>query len=144
MKTKIFTLFLFTFLSLNVFSQSYEKVTFQDLKEAADHINSTMCPLMVDSETRLDRSDAVPDSKDLIFQYSYTMVNYSKREIEQKLNMDTFKDIMDKQLIKLVSETDELELYRKNNVIFKYVYYDKNHIYLFCVTIGPDKYKNQI
>ena len=66
LKTKIFTLFLFTFLSMNVFSQSYQKLTFQDLKDAASEINSTMCPMMLDSDTRFDRVDAIPDSRIVI------------------------------------------------------------------------------
>ncbi len=50
----------------------------KQLMQVASELNKT-CPIMVDSETQLDNTIALPDN---IFQYNNTLINRSAEEIE--------------------------------------------------------------
>jgi hypothetical protein len=123
-------------LGLNSFSQ---KISFSDLKEEADQVNAA-CPTMVDNVTRLDKCEAIPDSKDLIIQYTYTITSIQKLDVLGKI--DQMRDFMDKTLAQKIKESDDLIRYKENNIIFIFVYYDKYHNFLFNIKLTPDKYKN--
>jgi len=62
------------------------------MMEAASELNKT-CPIMVDKETRLDNTVAMPDN---VFQYNYTLVNLEKSQI----NIDTIKKYVEPGLYK--------------------------------------------
>ncbi|MBT6747113.1 MAG: zinc ribbon domain-containing protein, partial [Flavobacteriales bacterium] len=68
-----FSLSYYTVQQLFLDSPSYDKV----LMETASELNKS-CPMMVDSDTRLDNTIALPDN---IFQYNYTLVNLELSEI---------------------------------------------------------------
>lgn len=136
MKKILTLLFIFLLSCSSLFSQV---ITFDVLKEIANEVNNSVCPVMVDEETRFDRCDALQDKDNLIIQYSYTMVKYTLN-----LNDDivTLKSNMEKYLIDGVKNTESLKIFRDNNVIFQYVYYDNKHEFVFNVKVTPLKYKN--
>lgn len=64
----------------------------KEMMQAASEINKT-CPVMIDEQTRLDNTVALPDNS---FQYNYTLVNLTKAEI----NLDTVRKYLEPVIIK--------------------------------------------
>ncbi len=86
----------------------------KQLMKAASDLNKS-CPVMVDKDTRLDNTVALPDN---IFQYNYTLVNYSKEEID----IDLIKNNLQPLLLNNIKSNDDLKIFRDNKVTLKYSY----------------------
>jgi hypothetical protein len=102
--------------------------------KAAEEINKN-CPIMVDSETRLDNAMALPGKK---LVYYYTMINYAKEE----LDVDIFAENMTPTIINAVSSNNEMAFLREKEVTFSYQYKDKNGEFFWTLDVTPDMYNN--
>lgn len=103
------------------------------LMNAAEEINRN-CPIVVDEQTRLDNTVALPDNT---IQYNYTLVNISVSETDMtKLNAATFPNI-----INIVKTAPGMKLFRDNEVTVVYHYRDKNGYFASKLTVTPEMYK---
>lgn len=103
------------------------------LTAAANEINKN-CPMIIDSETRLDNTIALPDNN---FQYNYSLMNLVKDSIEVEL----FEGDMKKYLINAIKETPELEIFRKNETTMNYSYKDRDGKFISKIVIDSEDYK---
>jgi len=103
------------------------------MMEVASELNKS-CPIMIDSETRFDNAVALPDN---IFQYNYTLINVLKDSV----NVEEFKDFLDPTITNYVKSNPDMKSLRENNTTINYYYKDKTGIFLFTVSVTPDKYK---
>ena len=103
------------------------------MMEAASELNKS-CPIMVDSETRLDNAVAMPNN---VFQYNYTLVKLSRDEVDTALVHEN----LDLSIINNVKTSPDLKIYRDNNVTMAYYYKDKDGQYLLRLNVSPELYK---
>jgi len=92
--------------------------------------------MVVDNETRADNVLFVP-LKTLT--YNYTLVNRKKSDIS---NWDLVKVPFSEKLLNKIKTSPDLALFRDNDVIFVYNYYDKEGVFIFNVKIYPFDYKS--
>ena len=109
--------------------QSFDNVMMQ----VASEINKS-CPIMVDSETRLDNVIALPDN---VFQYNYTLINYSKEDVNVN---DIIKNI-EPGIINNVRTNPDMQIYRDNKTTMNYFYKDKNGEFINKISVTPDMYQ---
>jgi len=110
------------------------EATFDDaLLQAANEINKS-CPIMVDAETQLDNTVALPGK---IFQYNYTLVNFVKDSID----VESIKAILEPNILNNVKTNPDLANFRENDVTMNYIYKDKDGVHLLKITILPEQYK---
>jgi hypothetical protein len=104
-----------------------------ELRKTSVDMNK-MCPVKVDDETRLDKTEA-PGNKTLI--YFLTIVNYSKE------NFDTlkFRETRFPEIIAEFTTSEKMKLFRDNNVTVIYKYFDNKGVFLQQLTITPEIYK---
>ncbi len=119
----------FGFLGVGCFKDMFDA----DLMRAAIEINKN-CPIMVDRETRLDNTIALPNK---VFQYNYTIVNLTKDE----LDIGKLKKTMQPLLLNNIKTNEDLKSMRDKKVTMKYTYKDKNAVYLFAMEFTYDDYK---
>jgi hypothetical protein len=105
----------------------------KNMMKVASQLNES-CPMMVDSETRLDNTIALPKK---VFQYFYTLVNVDKNEVDPL----EIKNVIGPRIANIVKTNPDMKAMRDLNVVFKYSYKDKNGTFLFDVTISPDQYQ---
>jgi hypothetical protein len=104
----------------------------KQLANAANEINK-ICPIMVDSDTRLDNAISMPGKQ---FLYNYTLVNHKKSDIDITQLQENMRPL----LINSIKTNDEMEIFKKNNVTLTYNYKDKEGVFLFKIVIGPEDY----
>jgi hypothetical protein len=102
------------------------------LMETANEINKS-CPIMVDNETRLDNTTALPEK---VFQYNYTLINITKDLID----IDEFQSAMEPTIKNLVRTSPDMKLMRDNNTTLKYFYKDMNGEHLLTIWVKPEDY----
>jgi len=130
MKKNVLTLLFGMFIALTM---TQCKPSFESqLKEAANEANKS-CPMMIDKETRLDNTMALPGNK---FQYSYTLVNY----VKDSVNADQLQKALQPGILNGVKTNPDLKIYRENKVTMVYSYYDKNKAFITTINITPDLY----
>ena len=105
------------------------------MMEAASEINKT-CPIMVDKETRLDNTVAMPDN---VFQYNYTLVNLTSAEIHP----DTLRKYIEPNIINTVRTNPDMKIYRDSKTTMAYSYRDKVGEFILKILVTPDKYANE-
>ncbi len=105
----------------------------KNMLKMASALNES-CPVMVDSETRLDNTMAM---KDKVFTYYYTLVNIDKNEVDPA----QMKATIQPRIINIVSTNPDMQAMRDLGVTFKYSYKDKNGVFLFEISVGPDQYQ---
>jgi len=110
-------------------SSSYDKA----MMDVASEINKS-CPIMVDKETRLDNTAAMPGN---IFQYTFTLVNMDKATVDTL----QIKSYLEERVISNVKTNPDMTLQREHRTTFQYYYKDKNSNYLFLILVSPDKYE---
>jgi len=130
------------FAGIIVFGLSYfavQKIFFrppsfdQTLMKVAGEINKS-CPLMVDSDTRLDNTIALPGN---ILQYNYTLVNMDKA------STDTIglRNYIEPIVVNNIKTNPQMKFMRDNKTTLNYYYKDKNGEYLFLVAVTPELYQ---
>ncbi|MBS7254355.1 hypothetical protein [Flavobacterium branchiicola] len=103
------------------------------LMQTASELNKT-CPIMVDKDTRLDNSVALPGD---IFQYNYTLVNLDKKDVQ----IEKLKEFLVPTVKNFVKTSSDMKFARDNNVTVNYHYKDKNGVELLTVSVLPEDYK---
>ena len=101
--------------------------------EAASEINEN-CPIMIDNDTRLDNTVAMPNN---IFQYNYTLVNLEKNEI----NIEELRSFIEPNVVNNVKTNPEMKAYKDNKVTMSYFYKDKKGEYLLEINVTPEQYE---
>jgi len=108
---------------------SYDKA----MMKVASELNKS-CPLMIDQETRLDNAIALPGN---IFQYNYTLVNM-EIALTDTLEM---KNALEPNIVNFVKTNPQMKVQRDYKTTVNYYYKDKNGIFLFLISVTPDKYE---
>ncbi|HLV39132.1 zinc ribbon domain-containing protein [Xanthomarina sp.] len=103
------------------------------LMNVANEINKS-CPIIVDADTRLDNSIALPNN---VFQYQYTLINFLKSEID----IEEVKNIIEPILINTIKSSPEMKIFRDNRTTLAYHYRDKNGVFVLEISIAPDQYE---
>ena len=106
------------------------------LVQAAQEMNKS-CPIILDQDTRLDTKLGGPGKN---FSYFYTLVNYSKEEI----NQDTLISYLKPNIINNVKTHPQMAIFRENDITMNYNYKDKDGVFLFIISVTPEEYKNQL
>jgi ribosomal protein L37E len=125
----VFGLSYFAVQQLFLQANSYDKA----MMKVASEINKS-CPIMVDSETRLDNAISLPRN---FFQYNYTLLNI---DIE---TADTvaMKNYLRPTITTHVKTSPQMKFLKDHMTNINYYYKDKNGKYLFLITILPANYK---
>jgi len=105
----------------------------QQMMQMASELNKT-CPVMVDAETRLDNTVALPDK---IFTYNYTLVNH----VKDSLNVEELKDYLTPLVTNNIKTNPVMKFYRDNKITLSYYYKDKQGVFLLNIDVTPDKYQ---
>jgi hypothetical protein len=90
-------------------------------------------PKMIDSETRLDKTMALPNK---IFQYHFTLINHSKDEI----NSETLKNNIQASILNNLKTNSVFNDFRNYKVTIEYLYHDKNNNEVLKLTYEPNDY----
>jgi hypothetical protein len=112
----------------NLFKPSFDKT----LVEVASEMNKT-CPMMVDQETRLDNTVALPGK---VLQYNYTLINYSKDEV----SADTLIKYIKPGIVNTARTSPDMKSFRENSVTMDYNYKDKDGVFILKISVTPDMY----
>lgn len=123
--------FLITFLIVR-YGYADKKFAQDELKEIAKELNKT-CPIVVDSDTRLD-SATTPTLN--VFQYNYTLVKIEKASIY----IDEIRKYLEPQLVRNTVTNPDFKLFRENKVTLSFNYLDKNGDHVITIDVTPDKY----
>ena len=114
----------------NVFNTSDENIQAQLLK-MTNEINQR-CPLMMDSETRLDKTGTYRNS----IYYYCTLINYSIGEVDVKYLIYKVKPT----LLNRIKTNLDMKFMRDNKVTFIYNYRDKSGIHIVSFKFTPQDY----
>lgn len=101
--------------------------------QIASELNKS-CPIMVDAETQLDNTVALPDNT---FQYNYTLVSMERAT----LDISELENYLQPIILNNIKTNPDLKTFRDNDVIMAYNYKDKNGEHLFKLTFKPENYK---
>jgi hypothetical protein len=99
----------------------------------ASEINKS-CPIMVDSETRLDNLIALPEN---ILAYNYTLINL----VKDSLNPLEIEKAVKPMMAKTIKTHPDMEYQRKNKTTLSYNYRDMNGEHVLQFSIGPKDYE---
>lgn len=108
---------------------SYDQVMIQMSSEM-----NKSCPIMIDANTRLDNTVALANNT---FQYNYTLINNEKATSDAK----RMKEFLEPTIVNIVKSNPELKFQRDHGTTLNYNYKDKNGVFLFNISVTPDKYK---
>lgn len=106
----------------------------KEMMRTASQINET-CPIMVDSDTQLDNAISLPGN---IFQYNYTLINFTKEQID----LEDFESKMKPIILNFVKTNPDLEFFREHQTTLKYSYKDKTGVFLLSIAVGPEQYND--
>lgn len=109
-------------------NSSYDKL----MIGVANEINSS-CPIMIDSDTRLDNSVALPDK---VFQYNYTLVNIEK----EKIDSQEMKNFLEPRIKNFVKTSPQMKAQRDLKTTINYSYSDKKGVFAFLISVTPEMY----
>lgn len=104
----------------------------KEMMQMASEMNKN-CPIMLDAQTRLDNTIALPDN---VFQYNYTLINSEKAS----LDIEGLKKYLEPIIYNGAKTNPEMKLFRDNKTTLNYYYKDKSGVYLFTISVTPDKY----
>jgi len=105
----------------------------QTMMAAASEINKN-CPLMIDSETRLDNAVSLPQN---VFQYNYTLLNIDKASTDT-LEMRKY---LEPTIINSVKTNPQMKFQRDHKTTINYFYKDKSGAFLLLISVTPEKYQ---
>jgi hypothetical protein len=103
------------------------------MMNTASEINKS-CPIMIDSDTRLDSTIALPSN---VFQYNYTLVNMDNETVD----MVALKDYLEPNIINHVRTNPDMKFQRDKKVTMNYYYKDKNGNHVFTISVTPKQYE---
>ncbi|MCL2727763.1 MAG: hypothetical protein FWD56_05215 [Bacteroidales bacterium] len=102
------------------------------LMEAVNEMNK-VCPMMVDSLTRLDNTIALPSKT---FQNNYTL-GFAKEDVD----LSIFQSNMELVILNNSRTNPDLQFFRDRDVTIKHFYKDFEGNHLFTITVTPSQYK---
>ena len=108
-------------------------VEMDPVERLASRINFK-CPFMVDVDTRMDSVYIWPDST---FQYSYTLVNQDKDNIDIR----GLTAYIGSQLMETVRHSSTMKLHRDHELRLVFYYRDRNGEFVTQVIIEPEDYQ---
>jgi hypothetical protein len=103
------------------------------LMKAASEINKS-CPILIDSETRLDNTITLPSN---VFQYNYTLINKEKETVDIAI----LKKYLEPMITNTVRTNPDMKFQRDNKVTINYSYKDKDGNFLFTISVTPEQYE---
>lgn len=103
------------------------------MMQMAGELNKS-CPVMIDSETRLDNTTSLPNN---VFQYNYSLINLDKDSV----NIEEAKTYLESTIATTVRTNPDMKYFRDNKTTINYSYKDRSGVFLFKISITPDKYK---
>lgn len=101
--------------------------------KVASNLNKT-CPIMLDKETRLDNTVALPGH---VFQYNFTLVHMTKGSVD----VQALKKYIEPNALNNIKTNPDLKVFRDNKTTMNYFYRDKNGTFLLKISITPDQYE---
>lgn len=104
-----------------------------ELNQTVEELNK-ITPLKVDEFTRLD---SISSFKRKSLTYYYTLLQVNKSEV----NIDSIKNYLKPNIIKSVKNSNELKVYKTNNISMNYLYYDLNGEFITAIEVTPELYK---
>lgn len=111
-----------------------EKPTFDKvMTEMASEFNKAL-PMMIDKETRLDNTMAMPDNS---FIYNYTLVNLPLDSID----VTYFNEFMEPIIINNVKSNPDLIVFRDNDVTLQYSYKDMYGVFISKIIVAKEDYR---
>jgi len=102
-----------------------------ELNKMAAEFNAA-CPMMVDSETRLDSATARPGE----FRYNYTLINLQVSQIDTA----AFNEVMRPLLIEGAKSNAALAYFRTHKVALLYHYRDMNGAFVQSIFLEPETF----
>jgi hypothetical protein len=99
------------------------------------NVTNQYLPKTVDAQTRLDTTIPLPDKT---FQYVYTLVNYSKAQ----LNLKDMEKQMRPFLLNGIKTNDKMNFFRDNKVTLIYSYRDKDGNEILKFVFDYNDYKD--
>ena len=105
----------------------------QNLNEISSEVNKS-CPIILDDETKLDNTSVLQGNT---FQYNFTLVNYTKNDID----IEKLKNILKDTLLNNIKTNAKLKPFKDNKVKLNYSYKDKDGTVLFLLEFTYDDYK---
>lgn len=117
----------------HIINTRQEKEIHKSLLKMAANINKA-CPLMVDSETRFDHVEVLPNR---VLQYDYTFVKCNKETADLKKIRGSLLPM----ITKYVKTNPQMEEMRHSKITFNYDYRDLSHQHLFTISITPKMYQ---
>ncbi|MBK9099735.1 MAG: hypothetical protein IPM14_16825 [bacterium] len=109
-----------------------QKTVNEQLKMISAQVNK-QCPIMIDSETRLDSTVSGSD-KMMIYYYTLTQKNRTNINVEEARQFLTY------QIINYIRTKDEMRFMRENDVTFRYKYKDKELVDVLDIVITKSDY----
>jgi len=122
----------FVFILYRIQKNTEENIVIE-LHQTVEELNK-ITPLKVDEFTRLD---SVSSFKRKSLTYYYTLLQVNKSEV----NIDSIKNYLKPNIIKSVKNSNELKVYKKNNISMNYLYYDLNGEFITAIEVTPELYK---
>jgi hypothetical protein len=104
----------------------------KEMMAVASEINQS-CPIMVDSETRLDNVVSMPNK---VLQYNYTLINKSKEDI----NIEVMESELARNIPNYIRTNPSMKTLRDFKTTFIYFYRDKEGDYLLSIEVKPEHY----
>lgn len=133
----VFSLSLVCF-TLALISCKKENTIDDELKEVAANINKTTPQNLTDG-VRLDSVSAKPGK---IFKYNYTLTDDTKESVSPE-EIEAFKSRAKEGALGVVKTSEDIKVFRDNQVTMEYSYYDKNGKPTADFKITPEEYKGK-
>lgn len=105
------------------------------LSAMAEEINA-QCPMLIDRNTRLDHTVALPNQ---VFQYNYTLLNFSAATT----NVEALKTQVEPIITNSIKTAPDMKAFRDQKMTMNYQYKDSLGIFMFELSISPEKYLEQ-
>jgi len=105
--------------------QSFDKT----LVQLADTLNANL-PMMLDKETRFDATFPGPGNR---FTYIYTLLNYSKADVDPEV----LRRNIQPQILANYKSHPEMKSFRDHDVELHYQYKDKSGIFMLEIVVSP-------
>jgi len=131
MKKLLLVCFLACLGNTQIFAQNSLNMI-RELKEAAEEANRN-CPYLVAEGLVLEKVSFVEDDKRIIYEYRY--LNYSKSDFDLYLFKTNITDALLQEINTELNNGYAFDSLINNNVIFEYVYMDKQYYNLARVKI---------
>lgn len=111
---------------------SSTKSNADSLSELVENVNK-MCPVMIDTETRLNK---VSKSADKTVQFDLVLVNISSTQMDVEL----LKSRIEPTLVNEAKTNAQMKAFRDNQATLQYDFSDKNGTFLFSTVVKPEDY----